>query len=344
MADMETRRERITNLVTVTLVTVLIWIWAAGETREEITSFTDLRFSGQTRDSVRISPEELPSVSFLIRGPRREVDAIAARFRDAVEIPIGTLGVPSTPGEHEIDLVTLGQSFIDANEIPVTVLAADPQTVRISIESLQRRRIPVVVELPDGVQTTDAVDVAPGEVELLLPASLADLPGLSVTARIADADVADLPSGRRHELEVSLVLPDRLTGQSDAIRMTPRKARVGLDLVSTDASIVVPSIPVQVSGPPADLDRHVVTIDPASVFLRDVTLRGPKAAIDDIAGGRANVIAFIHLTSDDLANRLEETRISMWRLPAGVEVSSIGEKPDTSPTISITIEDRPRQP
>ena len=344
MADMETRRERITNLVTVTLVTVLIWIWAAGETREEITSFADLRFSGQTRDSVRISPEELPSVSFLVRGPRREVDAIAVRFRDAVEISIGTLGVPSTPGEHEIDLVTLGQSFIDANEIPVTVLAADPQTVRISIESLQRRRIPVVVELPDGVQTTDAVDVAPGEVELLLPASLADLPGLSVTARVADADVADLPSGRRHELEVSLVLPDRLTGQSDAIRMTPRKARVGLDLVSTDASIVVQSIPVQVSGPPADLDRHVVTIDPASVFLRDVTLRGPKAAIDDIAGGRANVIAFIHLTSDDLANRLEETRISMWRLPAGVEVSSIGENPDTSPTISITIEDRPRQP
>ena len=59
MADMETRRERITNLVTVTLVTVLIWIWAAGETREEITSFSDLRFTGQTRDSVRISPEEL---------------------------------------------------------------------------------------------------------------------------------------------------------------------------------------------------------------------------------------------------------------------------------------------
>ena len=170
MPDMETRRERITNLVTVTLVTVLIWIWAAGETREEITSFTDLRFSGQTRDSVRISPEEIPSVSFQVRGPRREIDAVAARFREAVDIAIGTLGVPATPGEHELDLVTLGQSFLDANEIPVTVLAADPQTIRIDIESLERRRVPVVVELPEGVQTTDAVDVAPADVELLLPA------------------------------------------------------------------------------------------------------------------------------------------------------------------------------
>ena len=105
MADMETRRERITNLVTVTLVTVLIWIWAAGETREEITSFSDLRFTGQTRDSVRISPEELTSVSFQVRGPRREVDAVASRFREALEVPIGTLGVPSAPGEHEIDLL-----------------------------------------------------------------------------------------------------------------------------------------------------------------------------------------------------------------------------------------------
>ena len=344
MPDMETRRERITNLVTVTLVTVLIWIWAAGETREEITSFTDLRLSGQTRDSVRISPEDFPSVSFQVRGPRREVDAVASRFREAVEIAIGSLGVPATPGEHELDLVTLGQSFFDANEISVTVLAADPQTVRITIESLERRRVPVTVELPEGVQTTDAVDVVPADVELLLPAAVASLPGLSVIARVADADVAELPSGRRHELEVTLTLPDRITDQSDAIRMTPRKVRVGLDLVSTDASIVVPSIPVQVSGPPADLDRHVVTIDPASVFLRDVTLRGPKTAIEDIAGGRVNVIAFIHLTSDDLANRLEETRISMWRLPPGVEVSSIGEKPDTSPAISISIEDRTGQP
>lgn len=344
MPDMESRRERITNLVTVTLVTILIWIWAAGETREEITSFADLRFSGQTRDSVRISPEELPSVSFQVRGPRREVDAVAARFRDVVDIPIGTLGVPSTPGEHEVDLLSLGQSFLDKDEISVTVLAADPPTARITIESLERRQIPVVVVLPDGVQTTNAVDVVPAEVELLLPATLADLPGLVATARVDDADVADLPSGRRHELDVSLVLPDRIIDQSNAIRMTPRKARVGLDLVSTDASIVVPSIPVQVSGPPADLDQYVVTIDPASVFLRDVTLRGPKDAIDDVAKGRVNVIAFIHLTSDDLANRLQETRISMWRLPRGVEVSSIGENPDTSPTISIRIEDRVRQP
>ncbi|MAD19164.1 MAG: hypothetical protein CMJ52_02950 [Planctomycetaceae bacterium] len=341
---METRRERITNLVTVTLVTVLIWIWAAGETREEITSFADLRFSGQTRDSLRIAPEELPSVSFQIRGPRREVDAVASRFRETVDIAVGTLGVPATPGEHEVDLVKLGQTFVDADELPVTVLAADPRTIRITIESLERRAVPVTVELPDGVQTTNAVDVVPAEVELLLPSDLASLPGLSVTARVDDADVASLPPGRRHELEIALTLPDRLAGQSEAIRVTPRKARVGLDLVSTDASIQVPSIPVQVSGPPADLDQHVVTIDPASVFLRDVTLRGPRAAIDDISNGRVNVIAFIHLTSDDLANRIRETRISMWRLPRGVEVSSIGEKPDTSPPISITIEDRSAQP
>lgn len=341
---METRRERITNLVTVTLVTVLIWIWAAGETREEITSFSDLRFSGQTRDSVRVTPEELPSVSFQVRGPRREVDAVASRFRDVLDIPIGTLGIPAAPGEHEIDLQSLGQAFLDANEIAVTVLAADPPTARITIESLEQRLVPVIVELPDGVQTTNTVNVVPAEVELLLPSTLADLPGLSVTAVVDDADLADLAPGRRHELEIALLLPDRIDGQSDAIRMTPRKARVGLDLVSTDASIVVPSIPVQVSGPPADLDQYEVTIDAASVFLRDVMLRGPKDAIDDVANGRANVIAFIHLTSDDLANRIPETRISMWRLPEGVEVARIGDKPDTSPNISIKIEDRPRQP
>jgi hypothetical protein len=53
---MESRRERIGNVVTITLVTVLIWIWAAGETREDITSFTDLR-GAQLRQLPDARPE-----------------------------------------------------------------------------------------------------------------------------------------------------------------------------------------------------------------------------------------------------------------------------------------------
>ena len=341
---MESRRERIGNVVTITLVTVLIWIWAAGETREDITSFTDLRLVGQTKGSVQIEPEELNSVSFQMRGPKRAIDAMAARFREPLEIQIGTLGIPADPGVHEIDLLLVGQLLAEQADLPVTFLSADPKAVPIVIKSLVTRSMAVQVILPDGVRTAGGVNVAPSEAAITLPESLANLPDLSIDATVSDQDLANLTPGRLHEIEVLLSLPPSLLEHTEEVTITPRKVVIGIKLVSTESTYLVPSIPVQVAGPPADLDQYLVIIDPAAAFLRDVTLRGPADAIASIADGKVSVIAFLHLTSDDLAQSITEKAVSMWQLPPGVTVSSIGDNATSNPMVPLTIEDRSSQP
>ena len=341
---METRRERIGNVVTISLVTVLIWIWAAGETREDITSFTDLRLVGQTKGSVQIEPAEMTSISFQMRGARRAIDAMAARFREPIEIQIGTMGIPTEPGAHEIDLLSVGQLLAEKEDLPVTFLSADPKVASIVIKSLANRTMTIQVVLPDGVRTAGAVNVSPSEATITLPASLADLPDLSINATVSDEDLADLTPGRLQEIEATLSLPSSLAEHAGEVTITPRKVVVGLKLVSTESTYLVPSIPVQVAGPPTDLDQYLVTIDPAAAFLRDVTLRGPAEAIASVADGKMSVIAFLHLTSDDLAQGITEKAVSMWQLPPGVTVSSIGDDATSNPMVSLTIEDRSRQP
>lgn len=341
---MESRRGRIGNVVTISLVTVLIWIWAAGETREDITSFTDLRLVGQTQGSVQITPAEINSVSFQMRGAKRAIDAMAVLFREPLDIQIGTMGIPAEPGVHEIDLLTVGRFLAEQVDLPVTFLSADPEVTSISIKSLVTRSMTIQVVLPDGVRTAGAVEVAPSEASITLPSSLATLPNLSIDATVSDQDLATLTPGRLQEIEATLGLPESLVEFAEEITITPRKVLVRVKLVSAESTFLVPSIPVQIAGPPTDLDQYLVTIDPAAAFLRDVTLRGPADAIANIAEGKVSVLAFLHLTSDDLVQGITEKAVSMWQLPPGVTVSSIGDDATSNPMVSLTIEDRSSQP
>ena len=52
------------------------------------------------------------------------------------------------------------------------------------------------------------------------------------------------------------------------------------------------------------------------------------------------MIAFVHLTSDDLLKRIEEKPVTLWSLPAGVTVTSVGGDATSSPRITLRIRER----
>jgi hypothetical protein len=225
-------RERLVNLVAVTLVTMLIWMWAAGETRETESAFTDVRFVPPTADSMRIQPAEVSTLRLLVRGPRRALDSVAERLREPVAVTAGTHGVPAEPGRHEIDLAMLGEAIVGQWRLPVTVVGAEPETVSIEISPLSTREVRVIPVLPGGVRTTGRVEVSPETVTLVLPNELASIEDLQLEARVSDRDLAGRETGRRHQFEVQLQLPASLAGARDSIRVQPRTAEVRLALDS----------------------------------------------------------------------------------------------------------------
>ncbi len=336
-------RERLVNIVAVTLVTLLIWMWAAGETRETESAFTDIRFVAPTADSMRIQPAELSTLRLMVRGPRRALDSVAERLREPIAVTAGTNGIPAEPGPHEIDLAQLGEAIIAQWRLPVTVVGAEPESVTIEILPMATREVRVIPVLPNGVRTTGRVEVVPETATVVLPNDFAELDALQLEARVSDRDLAGRETGRRHQLEVQLQLPAALADARDLVRIQPRAAEVRLTLDSNEAELTLSTpVPVQIAGPAADLDDWIVEVDQPSAFLRDVVLRGPSETIQRLRDrdGNVGVIAFVHLTSDDLLKKIEEKPVTLWSLPAGVTVTAVGGDATSSPRITLRIKER----
>ncbi len=341
-------RDQVTNVVAVTLVTLLIWIWAAGETRDTQTAFIELRFTGPTTDSMRITPQELPPVRIFLRGPRRALEDAIDRLRKPITLVAGTLGVPSEPGPHELNLTTLGENLVEDIGLPVSVTDADPPTATVTIEPLTTIKVPVDAILPDGVRTSGRIEVEPESATVVIPSSLADAEGLRLEARLSADDLEGRQTGRRHQLEIPLSLPTGSSATESIVRINPRTAEVRLTLDANEIELALPRpVPVQIAGPASELESLLVEIDPSNAFLRDVVLRGPAATINKLKEDNAasgGIIAFVHLTSDDLLKRISEKSVSLWNLPSGVSVISAGGDSTAFPLIGLSIVDRPERP
>jgi hypothetical protein len=197
--------------------------------------------------------------------------------------------------------------------------------------------------LPGAQLLGDAV-AEPATARVIVPRSLAAAFGSTprIEAFVPTDRTASLQPGRGHTLDVALRVPEVLQSQRRLIRIEPERTRVTFTLVSNSSVATLRLVPVQIAGPPADLEQYLVDVDAEDAFLRDVELSGPTDAIRAIESGSTPVFAFVHLSADDLAKRPDRGRIALWNLPQGVTVTRIGTSTDVRPFVRLTITPRPR--
>ena len=152
-----------------------------------------------------------------------------------------------------------------------------------------------------------------------------------------------LEPGSRHSLEVPLQLPDTLRSLASSITIQPKDATVTFTLSSRTRTLTMNLVPVQVSGPPEEFNEYEVQLDPGDQFLKEVQLRGPNATIEQIEAGKIPIFAFVHLSGDDIALKIEEKPVSMWMLPEGVTVEKIAGQAEQNPMIRLSINPRSKQ-
>ncbi|MCH2161818.1 MAG: hypothetical protein MK085_08090 [Phycisphaerales bacterium] len=336
-------RQTVANLVVVTFVTLLIWFWAAGETRETQVAFTEIRF--ETPNQVIVNPQSVPSIELRLRGPLRAVLEASEQLRTAINVVVGSPGVPDSTGKHLIDLTSLVRTHVENTQDPVQVVSTEPETLEIEVTRLAQRVIKIEPRLPEGVKTTGRVEVVPEEGTILLPQALAESDtAITLVAEVSAAVLAKLEPGRRHAVPANVTLGNNLGDLGGSVQFSPGVVEVSVALVSAEREHTLSVVPIQVAGPPTDLERYMVTIPSGKEFLREVTLRGQPEAIRRIADGEVSVAAFVHLTSDDLVQHVAERPVSMWMLPSGVRVVRIGTSATTTPRIPLEITDRPVAP
>lgn len=331
-------------LIVVSLVSVLIWIVAEGESVSRERVEVSVRFvDGEGGIVIRALDSGAWSGRVLVslEGSTTEVSDLRDRLREALAFRPGDPGVPVEPGRHELVLADVLSQSRALEGTGVTLVAVEPERVGVMIDRVSWVNLDVRVDVPDVASTSSPV-ADPRRVRVQVPSLLADqfaqLPTL--TAKLTQDQISQLEVGRRNVVEnVPVELPIDLA-LHPFVRLDPERVSVIVTLESRQDSITLPNVPVQVRRPAFEAERWVVTVNPEDHLLESVTVTGPSDLIERIRSGSLTIFATVVLTLDDRDAKITQKEATFTDLPTPLTFDA----PDTTVRLTIDTIDPPEAP
>jgi len=337
---MKQRRFDIWSVALTTAVTLLIWYWAAGETRVSERYSGRITLRAADGEPWLLQPDSA-QITIDVSGSRRQVRTADTRLRD-IELAI----TPRT-GQQRINIVEELRRHPDIGTSGITVTSADPPIIDISADPIITREARVLRRLP-GARLEDEIAVEPRTVRVSFPESspLNARADLTVEPVITREEVEALTPGSRITLPGIGVRPTGLRTAVTGLRIEPPQVTVTVTIRSQigDHRLETP-VRVQILSP--SQDEGTVEMNPQ--VLRDVTITAPLNLIEQIVSREQSqsrhgpvVIAVLQLKSDERARRITEKRISNFMVlhdDGRLEVieGRVGESGETHPVIQLTI-------
>jgi hypothetical protein len=325
------------TIVLVTVVTILIWLLAAAKTRETETIAGRLDFtvvSDSSGERYDVSPSPIP-MTLTIEGPALAVRETRNLLNGSpLQIPL-----PAQQGRQEIvNLAKLIQGVEAIRDLGVSVVSVDPARVSIDITEFVTLTAVTRADI-QAASTVQDVSVAPKDVEVTVPRSVVHLlpDPLVVEAVVDPRDIARLEPGVLHTVDGTLRLPGSVDLPT-AVTIEPASARVSFQLLARQRQATVPLVRIQIISSPQDYGTwHVTLPEPR---LTDVDIEASPDDIAEVEAGHAQVIAMVHLTTNDKERAVEKKAVSFFAIvrPDGTATPVLGKwKDNPHPEIAMTI-------
>ena len=339
-------RERLWNYALVTGVTLLIWFWAATETREEGTASFRIELVGAANQVV--TPSEL-TVHVKMEGSNPALERALQVAQTPVSLTVGN-ELPSQTGVQRVKLLEV----LDRNEAitgtGVSLLSVDPVDLDIEIDRLVTATLPIEPVLP-GVELDGTVTVDPPQVQVRLPRRLRDHAGgdLRVHATVLGQRLDRLKPGVLNTITATLELPPRFAGDPTVV-LDRRFAEIKFTVKSRIKETTLPTVRVQIAGPPEDHDEYLIEIE--NPTLANVTIKADIELISRIERNQAVVVAIVHLSQREKERGIEEKPVTCFMaLPrddnAPFQAAIVSAEIDgdaQAPVIRLNISDRAVKP
>jgi hypothetical protein len=326
------------NIIVVTSLTVLVWLFAEGESLRTVQVQTDMIMTSEPASGRVIDLTEpgygssRATVLVEVEGSNAATDAAERILRKPLKIIPGVAGVPLEKGEHTLSLREVVRQHPEVRGRGVTIKRVEPATLRVYIDQIETRSVKVVPSVA-AEELEGAAELRPSMVTLRLPSRFAaKLSEATIaTARISSESLAPLARGRRHTLTgVPIALPAEVTDDPHTV-LEQTRADVTLTLRTRTRSVKIASVPVHIRIAPGELGNWDIDIPEQDRFLVDVTLSGPAEAIQAIEDKTAQVIATLPLSFEELERQIPSKEVIFTDLPAGVRAEAINR------TVRLTI-------
>ncbi len=365
---------RLQNLGLITLITLLIWLYAEAQNVRQESAELLVRLPDVIGQATVVDPtdrREPIRVAVELRGNSARLSELRATLAGlgVIELPLEAAHLPQNDaGIGPIDLRPLlqrasltprGGSGPRLADLGVSLDSVEPVSINVRIDQLVEKNVDVVFR-PEGVQIDSAsLKIDPPQVVLVLPQSLVEQYSsaqdvFKLEATVPQVDLPKLPPGVKQTVNAQLAIPQVL--QSEYTQLKTNTVDVTFTIASQTESHVLGVVPVWLLAPPSELQRYQVTLAEDSRVLNDVTVTGPRQLVDQLRAGdtKLRVVGRIELTADDLDNAITSAPVShieiqevnngqvvvRHTIPLNRDALVAGADPSlpafVSPTISVT--------
>jgi len=324
-------RLHVQTLSIVALVTLLIWVFAEGESLSSGSVTVQVRLVSDVAN-LAISTDDPGwdgTCKISLDGPTARLDEMRALLRqpEAIELTSRELGTES----GTIRLSDALRRHPIFQRRGVSIVSTIPQSVTIVVDRLVERTATLAVD-PDGIPVRGRPQADPASVVVHIPLRVVDdLPDpLTLDVRLSAEMVRGLTPGEAQTIVgVPVEVPKELEGIREYLGAMPRVS-VSLTLLSLSETRTIASVPVDVRIPGVVSDRYRVRIGDQQQLLAGIELRGPVDDLDQIGPGKRYTPRIdVFLTPEDLATKVPSDgsegelvlRGELIGVPAGVEVT-----------------------
>ncbi|MBY0112425.1 MAG: hypothetical protein K2Y21_06360 [Phycisphaerales bacterium] len=311
--------ERIKTILLVSVITLLVWVFAESESLQRRDLRIELQFVSDvpTERFIEVADEGFGGVvTVSLSGGATAISSVEDFARGGgLRLSIGNPAFLATPGEHTVPLREALRALPQFRASGLTIERVEPAAVRVRIVALETRDARVRVDV--GEADLDGVpEVRPVTPKVYVPVNSVPPGPIEVVAPIRPDDIARLVSGRRESLsQVKLELPPNLRSVHGA-RIEPATASVTLAVKVRQASTELSGVPVQVRLAAGELSRWEISIPEQDRFIPKVRVSGPADQVEQVKRGEIKVVASVSLSFEELERGITQKEINFGDLPS----------------------------
>lgn len=320
--------QRFWQVLTVTVIALLVWLYAEGATRRVRDVTIKVEF-------VPVEGQEIMAARTLIvdaqvRCATSQIDDLNQLALDAVQIK-----VPAVAGQptQQVNLLERLRGHDRIAPLGVTIDRLEPEFAEVRAEPLVQVPMPIELTTPANLELAGPAVFAQAQAMVAMPASRAaevQAAAHSLRAVLSPAAAVAVVPGVQQQLELPVSLPPDMAAWQ-FVRVGLQKVAVTFTVKKKEDEYVLRIVPVYLSVRPKDLEQYVIKVDDEFQELKEVKIKGPNDAIERIREQSGQPVeAILRLTTEDLEN-MRDTKFPELRLPSGVTIDS------TLPLIKMTI-------
>ena len=288
----------------VTALTIIIWIWAAGNTKSTSDVLVTLYLSPPIGSTSTISPEST-SITLTLSGARTAVDDAKSACEEGLHLTLGEFDEKLTLSDVSTRIAALDGIKDTGAKIDDVSSRAFP----LAIHTVELVEAVVEVDLPNLTLSGD-VTIDPAIVTLHIPKELRKtLPeAITVKAVVSELALQQLQPGFVKILDAVIRVSKEL--EDAGVTASPSRVEVTFKIQSSTKTKELAQVRVLLAGPAEDYAAYSVVL-PRKI-IPNVLIEADAEIIAGIESGNVKVFAVLRLASSDMEQRIPTKRVTTF--------------------------------